>query len=734
MTDTEIPNVMAYADRLSVRAGETIVFHVSVIGDPGYRAQLVRLLCGDTGPGGRGLIEEPVTSAIDGVHVGREQVTDAGSWLVMAGVAGLDIVGGLETELLVQATLPGRGRQCLMSQMETATGDGWSVALDETGAVQADVTIDGITYRVATDRPLVARRWYRVRLVVAAEVRTLALDVTVMPGQGAFIDAPRAGRAPGPARLRPLAAPLAIAARITATRDRGWLTTAHFDGRLEAPRVVAHATGGQAITIDWDFAADIASSRIRSSAGPAFDGRAVNGPKRAVKGTAWDGTIQDWRMRPDHYAAIHFHRDDLTDAGWEPSLRLPLPPDLRSGIYALKLTGRGPAHHVAFFVTPPPGRATAPVAFLASTVTYQVYATYRRRMEPGPFELAMGTLPMVDLQDLRLIAHPELGSSTYDLHPDGTGVHFVSQRRPQFNLRPTGRYWNFCIDVGLVDWFERNGVAYDVITDHDLHDHGPALLAPYRCVVTGCHPEYHSERMLAALEGFTLGGGRLMYLGGNGFYWRVSFDTEQPWVIEVRRAEDGTRAWVEEPGEYYHQTTGEYGGLWRRLGRPPNRLVGVGFIAQGFDRSSHYRLTAAAADPRVAFAMDGVAGPIIGDHGAWGDGAAGLELDCADLGLGTPPHALVLAGSEAHTASFLTVNEEIGSNRRGIDGALSARVRADILFFETPGGGAVFSTGSIAYIGALWHPTLGYDNPVSRLTLNVVRRFADATPFDCPAA
>ena len=34
--------------------------------------------------------------------------------------------------------------------------------------------------------------------------------------------------------------------------------------------------------------------------------------------------------------------------------------------------------------------------------------------------------------------------------------------------------------------------------------------------------------------------------------------------MEVRRNEDGTRAWAAEPGEYYHSFTGEYGGLWRR--------------------------------------------------------------------------------------------------------------------------------------------------------------------------
>jgi N,N-dimethylformamidase len=50
-----------------------------------------------------------------------------------------------------------------------------------------------------------------------------------------------------------------------------------------------------------------------------------------------------------------------------------------------------------------------------------------------------------------------------------------------------------------------------------------------------------------------------------------------------------------------------------------------------------------------------------------------------------------------------------------------------MVFFETPNGGAVWSTGSIAWCGSLsWN---GYDNNVSRLTGNVLRRFLDPRPF-----
>jgi N,N-dimethylformamidase len=50
-----------------------------------------------------------------------------------------------------------------------------------------------------------------------------------------------------------------------------------------------------------------------------------------------------------------------------------------------------------------------------------------------------------------------------------------------------------------------------------------------------------------------------------------------------------------------------------------------------------------------------------------------------------------------------------------------------MVFYETPKGGAVFSVSSIAWAGALAHAC--YDNNVSRVTSNVIRRFLDPTPL-----
>jgi N,N-dimethylformamidase len=48
-------------------------------------------------------------------------------------------------------------------------------------------------------------------------------------------------------------------------------------------------------------------------------------------------------------------------------------------------------------------------------------------------------------------------------------------------------------------------------------------------------------------------------------------------------------------------------------------------------------------------------------------------------------------------------------------------VRADIVYFETPNDGTVFSAGAITWFGGLSHNN--YTNNVSRITENVLRRF-----------
>jgi N,N-dimethylformamidase len=145
--------------------------------------------------------------------------------------------------------------------------------------------------------------------------------------------------------------------------------------------------------------------------------------------------------------------------------------------------------------------------------------------------------------------------------------------------------------------------------------------------------------------------------------------------------------------------------------------------AAGFDRAIPFHRLPASHDPRAAFIFAGVGeDEPIGDAGLMMGGAAGLEVDRADAALGTPPHALIVAAATGFSHSYLRAIEEVTNPDAKQGGPDNPAVRGDMVFFETPNDGAVFAAGSITWFGSLSHHD--YDNPVSRITDNVLRAFA----------
>jgi N,N-dimethylformamidase len=120
----------------------------------------------------------------------------------------------------------------------------------------------------------------------------------------------------------------------------------------------------------------------------------------------------------------------------------------------------------------------------------------------------------------------------------------------------------------------------------------------------------------------------------------------------------------------------------------------------------------------VAFIFDGVTEPVVGDFGLVMGGAAGDEVDRADAALGTPPETMVLATAllSEHYSVLLEDRISWRSDRQ------QGEPRADLTYLENDAGGAVFSVSSMSWLGSLSHAR--YDNNVSRVTANVLRRFA----------
>ena len=94
------------------------------------------------------------------------------------------------------------------------------------------------------------------------------------------------------------------------------------------------------IVAAWDFSLDMPSQQILDVSPNLLHGQLVNMPARAMKGYNWSGDEQDWKHAPSQYGAIHFHDDDLYDAGWEADFTLTIPEDTPSAIYAARPEGR----------------------------------------------------------------------------------------------------------------------------------------------------------------------------------------------------------------------------------------------------------------------------------------------------------------------------------------------------------------------------------------------------------
>lgn len=105
-----------------------------------------------------------------------------------------------------------------------------------------------------------------------------------------------------------------------------------------------------------------------------------------------------------------------------------------------------------------------------------------------------------------------------------------------------------------------------------------------------------------------------------------------------------------------------------------------------------------------------------------------VEVTLDEQPLGSPAHVLILASATEFGPDMTRTKEELKASISVP--SPDPVVRADIVFFETSAGGAVFSVGSISWFGALARN--GYDNDVAQITANVVRRFVDPELFALP--
>ena len=150
--------LMAYADAISVRPGDTINFKVSCDGADQYNARIVRLLSPEAGPDAPPFRTEPVDTPANGTY---RRATQPLASRIVGDRAGAPADRRAAQLLDCGADLADaarRGRQAIAGTWSESTGAGFGLMLNEAG--EAELRLGSTVLR--SGQKLLPRKWYFV--------------------------------------------------------------------------------------------------------------------------------------------------------------------------------------------------------------------------------------------------------------------------------------------------------------------------------------------------------------------------------------------------------------------------------------------------------------------------------------------------------------------------------------------------------------------------------------------
>jgi len=331
---------------------------------------------------------------------------------------------------------------------------------------------------------------------------------------------------------------------------------------------------------------------------------------------------------------------------WQTTYNYVVPPGLTSGIYSAHITNDLNESCYISFVIKNTTNSNSEILVLASTNTWQAYNNWSNQ-----------------------------SFYQYSLSEETHNSTIVSFHRPNLQDHPTGNTGHLvAAELHLHRWLENNNYPFDVVADKDLHENS-SLLNNYKVLILNVHPEYWTLEMYNHLVHFLNNGGKLMYLGGNGIYWRVALKYDR---IEVRKSGDP------------HKYTSGTGGKFRDLGMPESRHLGVQYTNAGIHTYAPYKVY--HSNHWIYNNTGVVDGQLIGQNSLNNGKASGSETDETSI---HSPYLTVLG---------------IGTNAQ--NGG------AHLIYYHKTNGSKVFSVGSITYTGSL-----SVDPIIDQITKNVLNDF-----------
>jgi hypothetical protein len=444
--------------------------------------------------------------------------------------------------------------------------------------------------------------------------------------------------------------------------------------------------------------------------------------------------------------ALRLASDDLYDCRWPATQEFRIPAASPSGLYTVRARFQaddGPrVAHATFVVKKNAGASKAPIALLFSTNTWKAYSA-------TPFCRAWPAGASVSTQGHRVEAGDRHAAySCYRHHRAGQPAYQFGWRMPWPIAAPDVRYLQAELgyshlaraDRHTQTWLQRENYRHDSYSDLDLH-RDSQLLNGYQVLFIVGHSEYWSREAAAQVRAFLDRGGSVVCLSGNTMYWRVSFDSGAE-VMECRKVDAwGAQLLPQMRGECWHEHDHLRGGVprddgdpaWRTLGTEfaMNNLLGAAgvgpFRVTGDDHFLFHQpreLSMRAGDEFGADPRNPLRQPI----GHESDARVSLVMQLAQqppppgapTGLQDPAGITLLAEGIALPGAKLSARDyyhriTTPHQRNG------KQIACEMIYWQRPGGGRVFSAPSIA---AGW--TLSVDERWSGLLKNVLHHFGVA--------
>jgi N,N-dimethylformamidase len=367
-----------------------------------------------------------------------------------------------------------------------------------------------------------------------------------------------------------------------------------------------------------------------------------------------------------------------------------VPAPVRSGLYYFRaFTTSGQRFSFPWVVAP--AKPAAPVAVLAATINWNAYNNFGGRsnyinadaLPATPTVNARADLPRYTATGFETWNHPTYAPLSFDRPEPFNHIPFEERITDPIEGRQACHL--AAAEWRLLGWLERRGFTYDLYAEPQLDD-GTLDLLRYRVLIFSVHPEYWTRRMYDRVKRWVFEeGGRLMYLGGNGLNCEVELTADGAMLVHNGAITD---LWPAGMGDKESRFAMRH--------ESEANLLGVVFTPAGVMTGAPYRVIDAREWPFVGTGLKN--GDLFGEsclHQRCPGGASGHETD--KISASSPRNVKLLAKG---------LNPDDGG--------------ADMVVFDTPSGGAVFSAGSIAYTAAL-----PVDEFTSRITENVLRRFLE---------